>query len=214
MPFEPDKFIAGLVDELKPIAPLRQGCGMAKAVLALLTGAVGMVALLGIRPDFLAGRPDELALLSAGLFLMLALASAWTVVNIALPQVGSRRDGWIWNIGMVAVLPLTALLLVVANIWRSAESGLHDDGLTCMLNGLMWSVLTVGTLVLWLRRGAPARPSRAGLLIGVAGGSAGIFAVSLFCPHSDMIHIGIWHGFTVVLAGLIGRLAIPPVVRW
>jgi hypothetical protein len=51
-------------------------------------------------------------------------------------------------------------------------------------------------------------------MTGVAAGSAGIFAVSLYCPHSDLVHIGIWHGLTVVLSGLLGRLAIPRLIRW
>ncbi len=214
MPLNSDTFIAGLVDELQPVAPLRQGSGMVQAVFALLVGAAGMVTVFDMRPDFLAGQPEGLALLSTGLFLILALASAWAVVDMARPHVGSRREGWAWNAAMVAVLPLTALALMAANLWRGAHSGLHDDGTTCMQHGLLWSVLTAATLVLWLRRGAPAQPERAGLLTGVAAGSAGIFAVSLFCPHSELVHIGVWHGLTVALAGLIGRFAVPPMVRW
>lgn len=214
MPSNPDTFIAGLVTELQPVAPLRQGSGMARATLALLAGAIGMVALFGMRPDFLAGQPNGMVLVSSGLFLMLALASAWAVVDMARPHVGSRREGWAWNAAMVAVLPLTALALIAGNWLHGAESGLHDDGRLCMEYGLLWGLLTAAALVFWLRRGAPAQPDRAGLLTGVAAGSAGIFAVSLFCPHSDMVHIGIWHGITVVLAGVIGRLAVPPLVRW
>jgi hypothetical protein len=187
---------------------------MVQASVALLVGAAGMVGLFGLRPDFQAGQPEALALLSAGLFLVLALASAWAVIDMARPHVGSRREGWVWNAAMVAVLPLTALAIMAANLLHGAESGLHDNGTTCMQYGLLWGVLTAGTLVLWLRRGAPAQPNRAGLLTGVAAGSAGIFAVSLFCPHNDMIHIGVWHGITVVLAGVSGRLTVPPLVRW
>ncbi len=214
MPSDPDNFIAGMVDQLQPVAPLRQGRGMVRSVLALLAGAIGMVALFGLRPDFRAGQPEGLVLLSAGLFLMLALASTWAVVDMARPYVGNRRDGWAWNVAMVAVLPLTAAALMLANMRHGADSGLHDDGTNCMQFGLLWGLLTAGAMVLWLRRGAPAQPQWAGLLTGVAAGSAGIFAVSLFCPHNDMIHIGIWHGVTVVLAGLIGRLVVPPLVRW
>ena len=52
------------------------------------------------------------------------------------------------------------------------------------------------------------------MLTGVAAGAAGIFAVSLYCPHNDLVHIGVWHGLTVVLAGAIGRLAIPRMIAW
>ena len=48
----------------------------------------------------------------------------------------------------------------------------------------------------------------------MAAGSAGIFAVTLYCPHNDLLHIGFWHGLSVVLAGIAGRLIIPSLVRW
>lgn len=214
MPSEPDTFIAGLVDDLVPVRPLRQRRGMGWAIAAMATGAIGLIVSAGLREDFAQGRPDGLGLLAAGLFLLLALASAWAVVDMARPQVGSRRDGWFWNALMVALLPATALALLVINWLNGVPSGLQWDGSECLRYGLAWGLLTAGALVLWLRRGAPAQLGQAALLTGVAAGSAGAFAVSLYCPHGEMIHIGIWHGLTVVLAGLAGWLAIPRLVRW
>ncbi len=214
MPNDPDTFIAGLVDDLVPVRPLRQRRGMGLAMAAMATGAVGLIVQGGLRADFARGEPDGMGLLTSGLFMVLAMASAWAVVDMARPQVGSRREGWIWTALMAALLPLSALALMGLNQINGASSGLHMDGATCLKYGLIWSLLTAGVLVFWLRRGAPAQPDRAGLLTGVAAGAAGVFAVSLYCPHSELIHIGIWHGLTVVLTGLIGRLAIPRLVRW
>ncbi len=214
MPSDPESFIAGLVDDLTPVTPLRQRRGMGWMITAMAAGATGMLVLGGLRYDFAKGQPDEFGLLVTGLFLVLALASGWAVVDMARPQVGSRREGWIWNALMVALLPASALVLISANVLRGEPSGFELDGTACLKYGLQWGLLTAGALVLWLRRGAPAQPGRAGLLSGVAAGSAGVFAVSLYCPHSELIHIGIWHGLTVVLAGLAGWLAIPRLVRW
>lgn len=214
MPNDPDTFIAGLVDDLVPVRPLRQRRGMGWALVAMAAGTVGVILQGGLRADFAMGQPDGMGILATGLFLMLALASSWAVVDMARPQVGSRREGWIWNALMAALLPASALVLMAVNRLNGAPSGLEMDGTTCMTYGLLWGLLTAGALVLHLRRGAPAQPERAGLLTGVAAGSAGVFAVSLYCPHNELIHIGIWHGLTVVLTGLIGRLTIPRLVRW
>lgn len=214
MPNDPEAFIAGLVDDLVPVRPLRQRRGMGWAAVAMAAGAVGLILQGGLRADFARGEPDGMGLLTTGLFLMLALASSWAVVDMARPQVGSRREGWIWNALMAALLPISALVLMAINLLRGGPSGLLLDGTDCLKFGLLWGLLTAAALVLWLRRGAPAQPGRAGLLTGVAAGAAGVFAVSLYCPHSELVHIGIWHGLTVVLAGMIGRLAIPRLVRW
>lgn len=209
-----DDLIAGLVADLKPVQPLRQARGMQLALLALVSGAIGIAALSGLRADLLAGRPDAVALLSAGLFLVLALASSWAVVDMARPYVGIRREGWGWTAVMAGVLPAAALVLILAAWLRGVSSGLALDGADCLRLGLGWGLLTAAALVLWLRRGAPSLPQRAGLLVGVAAGAAGIFAVSLYCPHNDLVHIGTWHGLTVVLAGISGRLAIPRLISW
>lgn len=214
MQTDPNTFIAGLVDDLVPVRPLRQRRGMGWALAAIAAGAIGLISLTSLRADFARGAPDAMGLLSTGLFLVLATASSWAVVDMARPQVGSRREGWIWTALMAGLLPLSALALMGLNQLNSGASGLHMDGTTCLKYGLGWGLLTGATLVLWLRRGAPAQPERAGLLTGVAAGSAGVFAVSLYCPHSELIHIGIWHGMTVVLSGLAGRLAIPRLIRW
>ena len=206
--------IAGLVADLRPVAPLARQQGMALAVLALGVGAASMAALFGLRPDLRAGQPDPAALISAGLFLVLALASAWAVIDAARPYVGIRREGWGWTALMAAVLPAAALGLMAGNWLRGGPAGLTFNGLNCMISGLGWGLLTAAALVWWLRRGAPLQPARMGLLTGVAGGAAGIFAMSLYCPHNDLVHIGIWHGLTVILAGALGRLAIPRLIAW
>lgn len=206
--------IAGLVEGLKPVRPLQQRKGMAYAVLALAAGAAVMVLVFGLRHDLATARPDPMFLTSSGLFLVLALASAWAVIDMARPYVGTRREGWGWTALMAAVLPVAALTLVLAD-WLSGKAiDLDRDGLTCLSVGSIIGLLTATTLVLWLRRGAPSSPKRAGMLAGVASGAAGIFAVSLYCPHSDLLHIGVWHGAAVIVMGLAGRLVLPRLLAW
>ena len=209
-----EDLIAGLVADLKPMATLDKRGGMARALLALGAGIAGALLLFGPRADLAAGRPDAMMLISGGLFLVLALASSWAVVDMARPYVGVRREGWGWTALMAGVLPAAAAVLLASAWMRGTPSELEMDGMACMRFGLGWGLLTAAALVLWLRRGAPSRPDRAGLLTGVAAGAAGIFAVSLYCPHNDLVHIGVWHGLTVVLAGIAGRLAIPRLIAW
>lgn len=214
MPDTPDAFLESLVADLKPTAPLRQRNGMAYASLALALGAVLVVALLGLRRDMASGHPEPLVLTAAGLFLVLALASAWAAVDMARPAVGMRREGWGWTALMAAVLPGSAGALIIADLLAGRSVGLDRGGAACLGLGSAIGLLTAATLIAWLRRGAPSSPARAGMLTGVAAGAAGIFAVSLWCPDDSLLHIGVWHGATVVLMGVIGRLALPKFLAW
>ena len=214
MPRNPDTFIDSLVNDLRPVRPLRPREGMARALLALALGVIGVVALLGLRRDFAAGHPEPLVLTAAGLFLVLALASAWAAIDMARPAVGIQREGWVWTALMAAVLPAAAFGLMLTDLATGRAIGFEFGGLACLALGSGIGLLTLVTLVAWLRRGAPSSPARAGLLAGVAAGAAGIFAVSLWCPHDSLLHIGIWHGATVIVMGLIGRLLLPRLIAW
>ena len=209
-----DRLIAGLVDELRPVRPLGHRRGMTWAALAGTGGAALMALGFGLRHDLVRGHPDPMFLISTGLFLVLALASAWAVIDMARPYVGTRREGWGWTALMAAVLPVSALALAVTDWLRGLQVTLDNDGMACLGLGSAVGLITAATLILWLRRGAPSNPKRAGLLTGVASGAAGIFAVSLYCPHSDLLHIGVWHGATVIVMGLTGRILLPRLLAW
>ncbi len=214
MPMTPDALIESLVNDLAPVKPLRQQDGMVRMLIALAAGA-GLFALFcGPRHDLATGQPDPMFLTSSGLFLVLALASAWTVIDMARPWVGTRREGWGWTALMAAVLPIAALTLAALGWLRGNPQAIDAGGIACLGSGIGIGLLTAATLLTWLRRGAPSSPRRAGLLTGVAAGSAGIFAVSLHCARSDLLHIGIWHGATVILMGLLGLLTVPRLIRW
>lgn len=209
-----DTLIADLVDELQPVRPLQRHKGMMRPVLALLAGAAIMVLGLGLRNDLASGRPDPMFLASCGLFLVLALASTWAVIDMARPFVRTRREGWGWTALMAAVLPGAALVLVVVDWLHGQSVALDHDGIFCLGFGSAIGLLTAITLTLWLRQGAPSSPKRAGLMTGIASGAAGIFAVSLYCPHNDLLHIGVWHGAAVIVMGLAGRTLLPRLLAW
>lgn len=63
-------------------------------------------------------------------------------------------------------------------------------------------------------RGCARDAEPAGLLTGVGAGAAATFAAMLGCPPNDLMHSGVWHGLTVVLAGLLGRIAVPRLIAW
>jgi hypothetical protein len=210
----PEPIVTQLVSDLQPVTPLTLSKGLCYAFASAAASAVAVVAAFGIREDLKAGYLDPVPMLAAGLFLVLGLASSVTVITMSRPQVGSNHEGWTWTAAMVALLPFSAL----ATARGKGEGLLNDEsiarGLECLLIGGGASVLVLAMLVWWLRKGAPTSPVRAGLLSGVAAGSLGIFAFSLHCADNDIAHIGLWHTGVVALMAAIGRMIVPPLVRW
>ncbi|MEZ5742260.1 MAG: DUF1109 domain-containing protein [Sphingomonadaceae bacterium] len=203
-----------LVGDLEPVIPLRFSRGLALAMGAMAVAVVSIFWQGDIRADVMAGQPREIFLVSTGLFLLLGLACTVAVVLMGSPRVGAARNGWQWALAMASVLPVTALIIGLsrgASAWAASEA---DHGVVCLEASVGLGLLTGAVLTLWLRRGAPSMPERAGLLTGIAAGCAGVFAFSFACPIDSFMHTGIWHGLAVVASALLGRLVVPPLVRW
>ncbi|TAD74985.1 MAG: DUF1109 domain-containing protein [Sphingomonadales bacterium] len=209
-----DALIAELVESLQPVRPLRFGEGLA-IVLAVATVSTGLViGLFGMRADLAAGAFHPMHLLATGLYLGLALAATVAVVVMSRPHVGSDHSGWRWAAGMAGLLPVAGVIVAAGrgdDIF-AAETMLH--GPQCLAIGGAASLLVFAVLALWLRRGAPTAPGRAGLAAGVAAGAFGIFAFSLHCPDNDIVHLGIWHGAVVLVMAGLGRAVLPSLIRW
>ncbi len=214
MPQSSDALIAELVDGLEPVRPLRLAEGIALALGGAAVTAVAVIGLFGLRADWLAGSVNPMQLVATGLFFGLAMAASVTVVIMSRPQVGSDHGGWRWAAAMAGLLPLAGLIVggVKGRAALSSEAMIH--GAECFAVGCGSSLLVLGLLVMWLRRGAPTSPERAGLVAGVAAGAFGIFAFSLHCPFNDIVHIGLWHSAVVVIMAAVGRAVVPPLIKW
>lgn len=210
-----EELIASLVDELKPVRPMRLGDGLAQSLVVAAVIVVAVVAGLGLPATRPADDLDPIFVLASGVFLLLAAVSTFTVIEMGRPRVGGQHYGWLWAVGMAALLPATALLMIVADLLHGIVSVAEDDyGSVCLLASTACGLLLGVVLTHWLRRGAPASPERAGLVTGIASGSLGAFAFGLHCPINDITHVGVWHVLAVVLSAFIGRLLIPPLIRW
>lgn len=209
-----DLLITQLVDGLEPVRPLRFSNGLGFALAGLAVTIATVTVLFGIRPDVISGSFDPVFLLATGLFLLLGLASAVTVIMMSRPRVGNDHGGWIWAVAMTALLPAAAIIISFGKGAAAFTAGAAQQGLDCFMVGGVLGMMTFAVLVWWLRRGAPTSPERAGLLAGIAAGAFGIFAFSLHCASNDIVHIGLWHSSVVILGAAVGRIAIPPLVRW
>jgi len=209
-----DMLIEKLTGDLRPVRALRFGEGLVWVTLAIVATLATTYFWLGIREDLLSGIYPPMFLIAQGLFLMLGLAAATTTVIMASPQVGNRYDGWKWALAMACLLPLTGTIAAISAYTSGSIPYDNSHDSFCFMHGLAMGLLTAAPLILWLRRGAPASPARAGFLAGIAAGSIGTFAYGFFCGYDNIIHIGIGHSMIVIASAILGRLIVPRLIRW
>tara|TARA_R110000822_G_scaffold54655_4_gene139808 strand:- start:478 stop:1119 length:642 start_codon:yes stop_codon:yes gene_type:complete len=208
-----NSLIEGLVEELEPVRALKPKSGL--AIVGGLTLVAGLIVAtaLGVRDDLMTGMADAMFFLRSGVLLMLGIATAITAVNMARPGVGKLSRGWIWALITAALFPLTAAIMS-AIAMPPVEALRPTEGLKCLtVSGIAALVIGSG-LTLWLRRGAPTSPERAGWLVGLAAGALGAAAYNLHCPFNDIYYIGLWFTIPVLLSAIVGRLLVPRLIRW
>lgn len=209
-----DALITELVGNLQPVKPLHFAAGLGYALAAAAISAVLVISLFGMRPDLLAGQVNPMHLIATGMYFGLAMAASVTVIVMSRPCVGTNHSGWTWAAAMALLLPVAALIMGLGDERGLLEPESIRHGLECFVVGGGSSLLVFGTLIWWLRKGAPTAPDRAGLVAGVAAGSFGIFAFGLHCPYNDIVHIGVWHSAVVMVMAAMGRALVPRLVRW
>ncbi|MBX7501604.1 DUF1109 domain-containing protein [Qipengyuania sp. YG27] len=209
----PHSLIDELAADLAPVRPLRRARGIALVATATLVAVVLVEVIDGFWRGIATGQASPLFFIANGMFAMLGTAAALAAIRMASPQVGNSHEGTRWALAMAALLPVAAL--VVLGLQGDLGQVAHDPyGFGCLIAGIEFGGLTFVALIVWLRRGAPVSPPLAGTLTGIAAGSLGTFAHGLACPVDTLAHLGSWHVLPVVLGGVIGRITVPPLVRW
>lgn len=209
----PNPLIASLADDLTPVTPLRRRNGWLLALGALAVTVLAVALYAGLWQAGLAGTAAPMFFVTHGLLLLLGLAAAGAVLSLSAPAVGNRPDAPRWTSAMLAILPLTALVTALAGGHELAD--LYDaHSIYCLASGTLASGLTFAALTWWLRRGAPVSTGAAGLWAGVAAGAIGSFAYGLSCPIDTVGHLGVWHIAPVAICAVLGRIALPRLIRW
>lgn len=207
-----DDLIQALAAGLEPVRPARLNRLFLMA--AVVTAAIGVVMLLGVRPDLGQAAMGATFWLKALYTLSLAAASAWLVQRLGRPGAAIGRAG----VALAAVVAVAALAGVIELLSLPAELRMDDlMGFTwqvCAINILIVSAFAAPLVFLSARRLAPTRPVLAGGALGVLTGAIAATAYGLHCPEATAAFVAVWYTLGVMAAGLIGALIGRFALRW
>ena len=205
--------ISALVQDLEPVKPMRPQVPLLLSMLLTVLAVAVVVWFQGMRADLVAGKPDEMFLIRAGVLLLLGGATAHSVISMASPAVGRSQNSWKMALAAAVLFPLAAIIVATTGDLGPAFTAM-DSGMRCMAYSLVGGLATAIPMIFWLRKGAPTSPERAGWLTGLASGGLGAFAYNMHCPFNNVVYIGIWYTSALIICALLGRMIVPQLIRW
>src|SRR5262249_599157 len=148
--------------------------------------------------------------------LLLAAVGFFAVIRLARPA----EEG----IGPVTALVVSGILVVVAGLavlqLTEAPAAIRTD-LVLATSALVspWLIALPATPFIaglfWAGRGlAPTQLRAAGFATGLAAGGLAAWVYAFHCPESGVPFIAIWYTAGIAIAGLIGLLLGPRLLRW
>lgn len=207
------KLIEEMVEDLRPVRPVRIG-----AVLALLVAVEAVVLAVGI--SWTGIRPDIHDRLHDGEFIgfvtilaTAAIGSAWGALRLSVP--GRELSGRALA-GLLLLPSLAAAAAVVLLPW----GGQWND-----IRPIMWACwhcisFTAATafipwlfVVLAVSRLAPLRPARVGILAGLSAFALGALATELHCAAREGYHLALGHYLPVLVMALVTGVFVARVLR-
>ncbi len=207
--------INSLAKDLRPVSPraverriaLALAAGM--AVSALITAAG-----LGIRADLLIALQGHVFWMKACYVGTLALLAACASTRLARPDTAPPRWLWLFSLPVLvlAILAAAELARTPPQDWMALWLG--KSWKLCPILVLGLSVPIFLALLRALAKLAPTRLRSAGALAGIAAGASAALVYCLHCPESTASFVITWYSAGIALAGLIGALLGPRLLRW
>nr|WP_305038080.1 DUF1109 domain-containing protein [Neorhizobium galegae] len=204
-----------MVGDLKPVPRRALARRFATGVLpALAMSLVLMLATLGLRIDMAEALMLPVFWIKSAYNVLLAITAFLAAYQLARPD-GSRGRFFQFAAAIVAIMAVVAigqLMMSPAETYRSLIIG--SSALHCPLLIFLFALPVLAGNVWVLRRGAPTDLRLTGFIAGIAAGAAGAWVYSWFCTENGMPFVLIWYSLGILLAGILGSLLGPRLLRW
>ncbi|KNY35121.1 MULTISPECIES: NrsF family protein [unclassified Agrobacterium] len=210
-----DDIIDQLAGDLRPVSAFAMERRLALAVLpALGISLVLMLVILGLRVDMDDAFTELGFWIKSAYNAVLAVAAFVAIRRLSSPE-GDSGLFFVWLalifVAMVAIA-LVQLGFAVPGSYRTLILG--SSALHCPFLIAAFSLPVFSANFAVLKRSAPANPTLAGFVGGLAAGAAGAWVYSWFCTENGMAFVLIWYSLGILMMGLIGAFAGSRFLRW
>ncbi|VTO17017.1 NrsF family protein [Brevundimonas vancanneytii] len=208
-----DDLIDALAFGLEPVKPARASSLLLAA--AVVASVVGVVVLLGVRPDLIQAMGGLTPWLKGLYTLALAAAALRLTTRLGRPGADVRPAAMLLFAVVAVATTAGAIELALTTPDQRMAVWLGRTWDVCGRNILLISAVTAPFVYLSARRLAPTRPSAGGAALGVMTGAVAATAYGLLhCPEATVAFVATWYTLGVAAVGAIGALIGRFALRW
>jgi hypothetical protein len=210
-----DDLISRLAADLQPSPP---GAASRRLVLGAgagtATAALGIVALLGM-PLASIGLTGIPAFTMKLFFSVSLVGIAWVLMFLSGRPGRNVGKRILWLVLPLLVVAITATIeLARLSPSGRAEALFGQTWQTCLATVAAFSVPIFLGIAWGFRRLAPTRLRLTGFLSGIAAGALSAALYALYCPETTATFLVTWYVVAIAIAGAIGAMAGPRLLRW
>jgi len=186
--------------------------------MAIIAGSAVSVALfsltLGVRPDILSALITWRFDLKLGDNLVLVIVATWGALRLSSPTTTplSAMRTLLVPALLLLVAVVYELVTIPASTWPSRAMGVN--GVMCLANIILLSLVPLSAVVYALRQGAPMSPAVTGAAAGLLAGAVGGTIFAMHCTNDSPLFVAIWYTLATGLIALTGLMIGRYVLRW
>lgn len=144
----------------------------------------------------------------------LAAGAAWLTARLGRPVARTRGPLMVLLLVAAAMALLGLVAVAAAPAGERLAAVLGHSWASCPTNVLLLALPTLAGAFWALRGLAPTRPRAAGLAAGLLAGSVGAFGYALSCTELSAAFVAVWYSLGIGLAGVLGAVLGPWLLRW
>lgn len=207
-----DDLISALAADHRPMGRPLSVSLLVVTLAAMLVSLVVFLAVLGVRPDFVAALASWRFDLKLAIVALTAVLATMECVRLTQPTARPSALPAVTIAGLLAGAAALELVISPGDTWAAKLAGRYAA--VCLIAIPLLALAPLAAMVYAMRSGAPASPTGAGAMAGLSSAAIAATLYATHCTDDSPLFVGTWYTLAALLVVAVGTLSGRYLLRW